>query len=903
MQKYLFYVSLFLIFMISLVSCRTNMLEEDEKLLVRNEFKYEDKKIFGNLTLNEFVRQRPNSKFLIFPMGLYFYNWTNKDLIEVFEEFEEIPKEAKKKNRQHLLDSLYLVYDHPEYVGKSEFFARFFHKIGQPPVVLKEKYTAQTTKTLQSYFVLKGYRKAKVTYEIEEVNQLNADKKRKVVYKIDAGEPTLIESYKKEIEDTAVAEIIEDYSKNSNIEVGKKLDDYALKGELEYYQSALRNNGYYKFNANKQDMYFESDTANTSPYSYPLTFVVKNHDSLETRFATNNIGKIKTVLVKPEILEGTGDKEVDCTRKDSAQKEIICNRYYNKRGLQFIKDTLIHIRTQKGSESFDASEVMKNLYAYMDKHASDRKFTYYKDKVITYPQIISPGDLYREDEVSDSKKNYYILDNFNLRKVKEEPQSDSPDINYTFQLTPKKRQSFEALMEASYSEFLSIGTTIGVEAFRRNVFRGAENLSTSLSLTLGTVSNDDVEESDGFLNAYDLSFQMGLKFPRWILFNQLGIGKLRKQRPTSSIDAGISRQNNIGLGRINYNAQLNYFLQPSDFKTHKLSIFNTQYTNHLNPETYYEGRSKDLENIQIFREGYEMYNPGVTENMSIYDFVDYVFQDDPSYLDLLQESDPDLRNRMRRIYRFKEINTQNVLVNSLIYTFSFNQNRDPIIDNPWNLYVKFEMAGNLLRLIDDSFSNTSSHEIFGVQYSQFFKVETDIRKQFLIRNKSRIAMRFFFGLGVPYGVSENLPYDRNYIAGGATDMRAWEPFSLGPGDSKDEFSLGGFDNLKLLTSIEYRFPISESLEPAIFADIGNVWGTDKDYEYTFKFDDFYTQVGMNAGIGLRYNLGFFTIRLDWALKMYDPIYDEGDRWNFNRLTFDSQGLKQTRLVFGIGYPF
>ncbi len=886
-----------------MVSCRTNMLKEDEKLLVKNEFKYKEKRIYGPLTLNEYVKQRPNSKLLIFPISLWMYDLSCPELVEVFKAYDEIPK---KERNQKVLDSLYIAYGKEEFVGKSESFSRFFYRNGKPPVVVNEKYTQQTARSLRNFHINKGYRHAQVEYEIQEVNQINADKKRKILYKIDAGKPTIIESYIKEIEDPAVASIIYEYEKKSKLEVGENLDEYAIRNELDYYEEALRDNGYFKFNASKEDMKFESDST-LDPYRYPLKLKVSTNDSEKPTFQKNFIGNISTSITSTRM------ESVPCQKTHADDHTPICNRFYNERGLRFIEDTLTHLRKSLGQAEFERQNqgdtLINSLFAYLDKHASRRKFTRYKDEVLIYPQLIEYGDLYRSSEVSKTKRNYYLFDNFNIRKVDEQFDSKTASVNYIFQLTPKKRQRLEILTELNYSEFLSIGTTIGVESYRRNVFRGAENLSNSLSLTLGTVSNDDADKNSSFLNAFDISFQSSLRFPRWIIFNQLGLGKLKKSTPTSSIEAGISWQNNIGLGRINYNTQLNYFLQPSDFNTHKLSIFNVQYTNHLNPENYFEGRTKDQATINNLLENYYyFYNPQAEQwvnsgEYSIYQVFDYIFEQDDAFLNELSTIDPNLRSQVRYIYRNKEINTQNVLVNSMLYTFSYNQNRDPLIENPWNLYLKLELAGSILRLIDNAFGKNDSHEILGVKYSQFFKIETDIRKQFMTGRNSRIVGRFFFGIGMPFGVSENLPYDRNYIAGGANDMRAWKPFALGPGDSKDDFSLGGFDNLKLLSSLEWRVPLTETIEGALFTDVGNVWGTNKDYEYTFQLDEFYKEVGIGSGLGLRFNFGFLTFRTDWAFKIYNPKYDEGHRWNFDKLGIDSEGLKQSRLNIAIGYPF
>ena len=55
---------------------------------------------------------------------------------------------------------------------------------------------------------------------------------------------------------------------------------------------------------------------------------------------------------------------------------------------------------------------------------------------------------------------------------------------------------------------------------------------------------------------------------------------------------------------------------------------------------------------------------------------------------------------------------------------------------------------------------------------------------------------------------------------------------------------------------------------------------------------------LNTGIGLRYDLGFITLRLDWGLGLHLP-YDTGRSGYFNADTF---GRDQT-IHFAVGLPF
>ena len=66
----------------------------------------------------------------------------------------------------------------------------------------------------------------------------------------------------------------------------------------------------------------------------------------------------------------------------------------------------------------------------------------------------------------------------------------------------------------------------------------------------------------------------------------------------------------------------------------------------------------------------------------------------------------------------------------------------------------------------------------------------------------------------------------------------------------------------------------------------------------FRFDRFLRQIAVGTGVGIRYDLDFLVIRLDWGLGLHLP-YDTGKGGFYN---IDSFKDNQT-LHFAIGYPF
>src|SRR5690606_17314915 len=112
----------------------------------------------------------------------------------------------------------------------------------------------------------------------------------------------------------------------------------------------------------------------------------------------------------------------------------------------------------------------------------------------------------------------------------------------------------------------NFGVSPSVDLTTRNVFGGAENLTTSVSGIFGSVVNS--QSSDKRALAYEISAQAALNFPRLLL--PFKTWKLIPKRfsPTTSIVLGTSIQDNIGLGRIGFNAGLNYYANVNDVVTH-----------------------------------------------------------------------------------------------------------------------------------------------------------------------------------------------------------------------------------------------------------------------------------------------------------------------------------------------
>ena len=240
------------------------------------------------------------------------------------------------------------------------------------------------------------------------------------------------------------------------------------------------------------------------------------------------------------------------------------------------------------------------------------------------------------------------------------------------------------------------------------------------------------------------------------------------------------------------------------------------------------------------------------------------------------------------------------------YSFIFaNQN---IKKNSDFFYLKFdiETSGNVLSLFNNTPIITESdnhHEIIGIRYAQFVKYQFDFRFYHYLPNRNILALRFMFGHGIAYGNSIDLPFERSFYAGGSNSMRGWQFRTLGPGEfnNPEGYNMEHIGDLQIETNVEYRFPVYSMFKGAIFSDVGNIWTLSNNESFPggqFKFDKFYKQLAVDAGLGLRLDLSFFLIRLDVAVPVCDPAYDEAHRWRVGNLRW-----RDVVWNFGIGYPF
>ncbi len=300
-----------------------------------------------------------------------------------------------------------------------------------------------------------------------------------------------------------------------------------------------------------------------------------------------------------------------------------------------------------------------------------------------------------------------------------------------------------------------------------------------------------------------------------------------------------------------------------------------------------------------------------------------------SFFDLIEmdiiDTDPSSQFRQNLINEFGENSIELLRIEedfrpqfSSIIRYSLRNRNTNIIKRNYgySLEYSFAVGGNLPYLIDRFMVSPGEIEQtlpspFGIStnalaYSRFLKFSADVRRYFDLSENTVFAVRGFAGIAHPIFQSDNIPLSRRFFAGGSNDIRGWNPFRLGPGNLRpDEVTVPGgeikLSAYKELRQIFLRNVFSADWHIAWHTDAGNVWygpraslldaeGNELLDGGRFYFDEFYNQIAVGSGLGLRFDWEFLVARFDFTFRVHD--LQQG--WFKNKTAYFS---------FGIGHSF
>ena len=256
------------------------------------------------------------------------------------------------------------------------------------------------------------------------------------------------------------------------------------------------------------------------------------------------------------------------------------------------------------------------------------------------------------------------------------------------------------------------------------------------------------------------------------------------------------------------------------------------------------------------------------------------------------------------------VTMQDYFIPEMRYTYTYTRPKTLLHPVRWETTLSESGNGtSLAKMLIGQGWNEKNKTLFQNPYSQFLKIETDLTKTWTLDQHSKVVGHVNAGAIYAYGNSDWLPNSEMFYVGGANSIRAFQVRRIGPGafpglDDKAMSYLIQNGDIKLVCNLEYRRQLFGSLHGAIFLDAGNVWNMEEDIEGDnssggkFKVKNVLKEMALGTGIGIRYDMEFLIIRLDWGLGLHVP-YDNGRSGYFNARTF----TRDQTLHFAIGYPF
>ena len=506
----------------------------------------------------------------------------------------------------------------------------------------------------------------------------------------------------------------------------------------------------------------------------------------------------------------------------------------------------------------------------------------FKDDFILSKIKFEEGSIFNDSLRKATLKELNSLDLFNFPSVQYD-EINGNKLNANIILNNKKRFALGFGFDIKQSDIEDIGIAFENRFKSRNFFKNGENFNLSASGSVGKSGDKTISQVN-----YDLT----IDFPRFLIFENSS-KSLENKRTFLSL--GSSNQNNIGLDRNSFKFNYNYAWSNSK-NYYNFSPIEIELINNKNIENYFNIYSNSYEELNLISKKYTS-DPKyfINNELSIPNGINLFINDILNENLVVANDDYSLVSYIEG--RRKRLIANNLIIGS---SFQISNNYDNRYDKrnfkQWKL--KLKSSGNLASLVSKK-NNQGKKLISDLEFSQFIKMEYSFIRHWDISDNSIFALRYFGGIAVPFGNSDNIPFSESFFGGGSNDNRAWEVYKLGPGSSgaKNEFNEANF---KLALNLEYRFKMFGNFNGALFSDIGNIWNIfDDTNESSRSFDGFkdLDELAIGSGFGLRYDSGLFIFRLDMGLKTYNPYLAKNRRW------FKDFSLNKAVFNIGLNYPF
>lgn len=472
--------------------------------------------------------------------------------------------------------------------------------------------------------------------------------------------------------------------------------------------------------------------------------------------------------------------------------------------------------------------------------------------------LLRPGDRYSRSRHQETISRLMSLGVFRFASIRYEYMDEGEALHAFIYLTPEREKlvSGEVRMVTRSDDFAGPGVELSYRD--RNTFGGAEQLRVDLRSALET----ELGTGGAAVDSWDMGADVSLAIPGIVAPRARRVDWGGPVMPQTEFSAGVSSVTRVDLYRLDQiKGSVGYKWSPRETEQHRLRPLEIAF---VRPGEFSSEFSELLDrNVAVYR-------------------------------------------------RFEE---QLILGGS--YEYLYNDRRVPRRRNNTVVNVGVDLAGNLISAgyaaVDGEFPDADDpRQVLGRSYSQFARVNGDVRYYIPIIGDSTLAARILAGVGYAFGNSAVLPRALQFSVGGTNSIRAFHRRTIGPGvlapESDGGPSIERTGDIRLESALEYRFPIVGMLKGAVFADAGNIWAFDSegvDEAELFEFERALEQLALGGGVGLRFDPSLVVLRLDIAAPLRKPWLPAGERWVASDMDPTDRLWWRENVVYNlaIGYPY
>ena len=841
----IFQTNLFIIFLLCLLVLQcstTKKLPSGQKLLSKQTVIVDDQKI--NPSKIDFLfNNNPNKKIFGLPLKLYVNNLVNKNQDSLFDIW--IDKNPKKNKILNKIFSKKQVNQLKKYRISIN---NWLKKNSEIPATIDSISLKKNIDRINQYYKNLGYFNNKISYLVKNIG----DTKSEITYQIFRGNHYKIDSIKTNIESKTIKKIYDNHLNDSFLKSNDFFSVQNLSDERDRLLKLFRNNGIFDF----------------------------EQSSIRFKVFLDNIESKSTIPIYLEISD----------RKKRFKDSLVTIPYFVSK----INEVNLLVRDPDNYNDIFSDTIKFNNINILSSNKLN-----YKPEVLSDFVTLKKGDIYSEQERSNTFKYFSELKNFKYPIIKlKESEIDSLKLNVDIDLTPMEKYSLGLDLDLSHSNIEDFGVSLGTSIISRNIFKRADFLEFVVKGSIGSSKN--VTTSNDFFNLIEFGSDINLNIPKIVFPFNINSIIPRSSSPKTKIIIGTSIQENVGLDRQNFASKIEYEWTPKPNLNINFNLLDFEFIKNRAVNNYFFVYRNSYDRLNFISKSINYQSDYLDKNSNLLIpagtnfFIEEVKKNNTSILN----GSVNYQNIIDIDERKKRLTSDNFIFGSSI-SFTKN-NQENIFDEDFSQYkFKLEWVGSLLNSLIKRKNNDNLKEIFDVIPSQFIKSEINYIKHWRISKENVIAFRYFSGLAIPFGNSNNIPFTRSYFGGGSNDNRAWRVYKLGPGSSENENEFNEA-NLKIAFNIEYRFPILGSVKGALFIDFGNIWNVlDNVNDEKMKFNGFrdLNEIAIGSGFGIRYDFDFFIFRLDTGFKTYDPSLEVSDRW------FKNTSLRKAVFNIGINYPF